>query len=218
LNAGESCAAHRLAVLPAMLMLLGSPTAAAVAEPQPAEIVRDVAVQLARVIAARHAELEAEPALMHAIVDTYLRPHFDLRTAGRLILGEHWKAASPAQQERFIAAFYGFLVRSYATSLLEFRHDTLRLLPEQATAESDSARVHALFVSADGTPVRIDYYMRRTAHGWRVVDVIAEGVSYVRTYRADIGAEIREGGLEATIERLERVGAERGSRRRRTQP
>jgi ABC-type transporter MlaC component len=44
--------------------------------------------------------------------------------------------------------------------------------------------------------------MRPTATGWKVVDVIAEGVSYVRTYRTDFGAEIRERGLDALIERL----------------
>jgi phospholipid transport system substrate-binding protein len=55
----------------------------------------------------------------------------------------------------------------------------------------------------DGSQYHVDYYMRRGRAGWKILDVIAEGVSYVRTYRTDFGAEIRANGLDKLIERLE---------------
>jgi len=55
---------------------------------------------------------------------------------------------------------------------------------------------------SDGSQYHVDYYMRPTRAGWKIVDVIAEGVSYVRTYRTDFGAEVRSQGLDALIARL----------------
>ena len=47
--------------------------------------------------------------------------------------------------------------------------------------------------------------MQHGAAGWRILDVIAEGVSYVRTYRTDFGAEIRATSLDSLIDRLEQT-------------
>jgi ABC-type transporter MlaC component len=55
----------------------------------------------------------------------------------------------------------------------------------------------------DGKSFEVDFYLRRDHRGWRIVDVIAEGISYLRTYRSDFGAEVRSEGLEALILRLE---------------
>ena len=57
-----------------------------------------------------------------------------------------------------------------------------------------------------GTPVPVDYKLRKTAAGWKAWDVIIEGISYVQNFRADFDTEIGQKGLEATIKRLETEG------------
>jgi phospholipid transport system substrate-binding protein len=55
----------------------------------------------------------------------------------------------------------------------------------------------------DGTRVPVNYTMRATPEGWKAWDVTIEGISYVKNFRTDIGAEIDQRGLEAVIDRLE---------------
>ena len=168
----------------------------------PDQVIATTAATVAAAVAKRHDELDHDKATLHALIDELLRPQFDLQAACRLILREHWNTASPAQRERFVAAFYHFLLVSYAQALLEFRFDTVTVLPLDEPPGESPVHVRTIMKLSDGSRHHVDYYMRPTPAGWKVVDVIAEGVSYVRTYRTDFGAEIRERGLDALIERL----------------
>ena len=175
---------------------------AAADEVAPDQVLATTAAAVAEAVAKRHDGLERDKAQLHALIDELLRPQFDLQAACRLILREHWTTASTAQRERFVAAFYHFLLASYAHALLEFRFDTVTVLPLDEPPGKSPLHVRTMMKLSDGTRYHVDYYMRLTPAGWKIVDVIAEGVSYVRTYRTDFGAEIRERGLDALIERL----------------
>jgi phospholipid transport system substrate-binding protein len=48
--------------------------------------------------------------------------------------------------------------------------------------------------------------MRKTDAGWKAWDVVIEGISYVKSFREDFGAEIDQKGLDAVIERMEKGG------------
>ena len=50
----------------------------------------------------------------------------------------------------------------------------------------------------------VNYTLRSTPNGWKAWDVTIEGISYVRNFRNDVGAEIDQKGFTALIERLER--------------
>ncbi len=49
----------------------------------------------------------------------------------------------------------------------------------------------------------MNYTLRATPTGWKAWDVTIEGISYVKNFQTDFGAEINEKGLEHVIERLE---------------
>jgi ABC-type transporter MlaC component len=44
---------------------------------------------------------------------------------------------------------------------------------------------------------------------WRVVDIVAEGVSYVKTYRSQFRVDIAADGLESALQWLEEKAAHR---------
>jgi phospholipid transport system substrate-binding protein len=174
-------------------------------ELSPEQVIATTSKATAEAIAKRHRELEKDTGKLHALIGELLRPQFDFEGACRLILREHWTHASSEQRERFVAAFYHYLVASYANALLEFHYDTVTVLPpdEALAADETTTRVRTMMKLNDGSQYHVDYYMRHGLAGWRILDVIAEGVSYVRTYRTDFGAEIRTNGLDKLIERLE---------------
>jgi len=58
-------------------------------------------------------------------------------------------------------------------------------------------------VQANGTPVRLDYVMRRGPQGWRAVDVLLDGsISRVAVQRSDFRSLITQGDAGALIASL----------------
>lgn len=51
-------------------------------------------------------------------------------------------------------------------------------------------------------PITIDYDMERAGDGWKVVDVIVDGMSLVQNYRTTFLQEIDNRGIDGLIRRL----------------
>jgi phospholipid transport system substrate-binding protein len=183
--------------------------AAAVPGPGPQALMERISHDLLRALDADREGLRENPAGLRALVDEYLLPHFDTDYAGRLVLGKHWRDATPLQRKRFVDAFYQSLLASYGDAILEFTEDRLTILPFRGDPAAASATVRTEVKRSDGTPVPVNYSMRATPEGWKAWDVTIEGISYVRNFRTDFGAEIDQKGLDAVIERLEAQNAAR---------
>lgn len=171
------------------------------------EIVAGTAAELATTIATRRAELENDHEAIAMLVDTLILPRFDMRRGSRAILAEHWDSASAADRDRFVTAFYDYLVATYGDLLLQFKPETLRVLPFDGDAAHSPARVHTIITLTDGTEVDVDFVMIGAGQDWRVVDIEAEGVSYVKTYRSQFRVDIAADGLGSVIEWLEQKAA-----------
>jgi phospholipid transport system substrate-binding protein len=200
---------HRQAVAAVMTLLLSVDLLAD--ELAPEQVIANTSTAIANAIAKRHREFEKDTQKLYALIDELVRPTFDFEGACRLILRDHWTQAAPAQRQRFVASFYHFLLASYGTALLEFRYDTITVLPADEPPDDSTARVRTVMRLSDGSTYHVDYYMRHSPAGWRILDVIAEGVSYVRTYRTDVGAEVRANGLDAVIQRFESAKARKSA-------
>ena len=53
----------------------------------------------------------------------------------------------------------------------------------------------------------MNYSLRATPQGWKAWDVTIEGISYVKNYRTDFGAQADKEGIDAVIKRLETQNA-----------
>ena len=178
--------------------------ASAVDTRTPVELVEETANAVATRVATDRERLAANPSELYALVDEVFLPVFDTRYAGRLILGRHGRTATPEQRDQFVESFYQFLVRSYASSMLRFRKDNIRIFPAPPGQASNPKRtvVRTKMRLDDGSSVSVDYSLRLTERGWRVFDVRIEGISYVQTYRSQFDVEISANGLDATIARM----------------
>jgi phospholipid transport system substrate-binding protein len=181
--------------------------AVAVPGPGPQELMQKVSQDLLRELDANRAAYAKDPSRLRVLADKYMLPHFDVEYSARLVLGKHWRAASEAQRKRFIDAFYQSLMRNYGDAVAEFTADRLTLLPFKGDVASGTATVRTEVKRSNGTPVPVNYSMRATPQGWKAWDVTIEGISYVKNYRTDFGAEIEQKGIDAVIQRLEAQNA-----------
>jgi phospholipid transport system substrate-binding protein len=177
------------------------PTAAAPA-PGPQELMSDLSARLFGALDKESAATRHNPDKILPLIDRLLAPHFDIEYAGRLVLGPHWRAASPEQRQLFAAALFQRLLRTYAGAVAEWTPDRFKVLPLRADPEALQVTVHTQVTSERGVLVPVDFRIRQTADGWKIFDVTVDGVSYMRIYHDDTDEEITQKGLDATIARL----------------
>ena len=190
----------------AACMALGAGAAVAAdsaAQLAPDELVKKVVNDVLKDLDANRAEYRKDPKKVRMVVDKYMLPYFDTRYAAQLVMAKHWKTATEQQRKRFIDAFYQSLLQNYGETLVDFTPDRLKILPYTGKPEETNVTVRSEVRRDNGSRVPVNYSLRKTPDGWKAYDVQIEGVSYVKSFRTDFGAEMQQKGIDAVIQRLE---------------
>lgn len=138
------------------------------------------------------------------IVETFIEPHVDFNRFAALVLGKHWRRATPEQRRRFKEAFKEFLIRTYAVTHAQYVDWRIRFLPiKKWHPDAEKIIVRTEFYRPGADPMPVYFRMVRRPDGWKVYDVIIEGVSLVKNYRTSFTREIERIGLEGLISKLE---------------
>ena len=188
--------------LTAATMSLTSLTAFAADTPN--RVIEESVALLTEGLDGRKAELAADRPALYKLIDSILLPRFDRDFAAQIVLAKYWRTASAEQKNRFIEGFYQSLMRRYADGVLEFDPSKITVLPFRGDATKNRTKVRSTVVLDDGSKVAVDYDLVKRESGWLVFNVVVEGVSYVRNYRAELDSEITASSLDAVIERLEK--------------
>ncbi len=173
------------------------------ADESPNEVVESAVALFAERLGGRRDELAEDREALYELIDEILLPRFDRKFAAQVVLAKHWRSASESQRERFIEAFYQALVRRYADGLLQFEQDKVEVLPYRGDATKARTKVRSTVQMKDGGKVAVDYDLVKRESGWLLFNVVIEGISYVRNFRAELDSEIRSSSLDAVIDRLE---------------
>jgi len=180
-----------------------TPESKAVDASGPSQLIESSANTLLKGIDARRAEFRKDPTGLYQLVENTLLPHFDTPYAAQLVLGTHWRTATTEQRRRFVEAFYSSLLYQYGDAMIDFTADRLRVLPTKVDGTTDRATVRTEIKRSNGTKVQVNYSLRKINGEWKAWDVVIDGISYVKSYREDYGAEVDQKGLDAVIQRLE---------------
>jgi phospholipid transport system substrate-binding protein len=127
---------------------------------------------------------------------------FDLPQILHTIVGLYWSSIPAAQQTTLLAAFRAYTICNYAANFDTDSGDSFRILPESRAVGADQV-VETEIVPKSGDPTRLDYVMRQTAGGWRVIDVLEQGtISQAAVQRSDFRSLISSGDAGRLIESL----------------
>jgi|SRR6185436_4477199 len=181
----------------------GKPAPAAVDASGPSELIESAANIMLSGIDAHRDEYRKDTTGLYKLVEDTLLPHFDTPYAAQLVLGKNWRNATPEQRQRFVKAFYQSLLYTYGDALVDFTADRLRVLPTKVGAEDTKATVRTEITRSNGTKVAVFYTLRKINGEWKAWDVVIDGISYVKSYREDYGAQVDQMGMEAVIKNLE---------------
>jgi phospholipid transport system substrate-binding protein len=203
-------AAAFVAAAPAVLAQGTAQAAVATKAGTPSKMVLDNSTRILATLESRRAEFTKNRGALRQFISTEFNAMFDRDYAARLVLGAHGRGASDADVKLFADALADGLMSRYGSSLLDFNTKLkVRVKSETALPNGRGVRVASEFLRQGGDPVPVDYLMRNTGTGWKVFDVMVEGVSFVQTFRtqfdgplnrksiAQVAADIKSGKLQA---------------------
>ena len=142
-----------------------------------------------------------------ALAEEKILPLIDFEEATRLAVGRAWRNTTPEQRKRLETEFRSMLVRIYSNAIGTYQGQTMRVLPVRMQPGATEATVRNQYVRPGKPPASVDYAMRKTASGWKIYDITAEGISLVLTYRSEFEQVVQQSGVDGLIKRLSEKNA-----------
>jgi phospholipid transport system substrate-binding protein len=165
--------------------------AAATVPGSPSKQVLDNSQRILTTLEQRRAEFTKDRGALEKFVSGEFNAMFDRDYAARQVLGRHARGASDADVKLFADALADSLMRRYGSSLLDFNTRLkVRIKSETALPRGLGVKVSSEMLRQGGEPIPVDYLMRKSGGGWKVFDVMVEGVSFVQTFRQQFDSEL----------------------------
>jgi phospholipid transport system substrate-binding protein len=183
-----------IAILAAALL-----PALAAAQETPDQLVKRTTDEVLQIIRSDKDVASGNSAKVVQLAEQKVLPHFDFTRMTRLAVGRNWAQATDAQKEELTKGFRTMLVRTYSSSLTQYRDQKIEVKPLKLGAGEKEATVRTQVIQQGGPPIPIDYAMELAADGWKVFD----GASLVTTYRGTFNDQIQKGGIDGLIKTLQ---------------
>ena len=180
-----------LVVAPAAVLAQSAAPAAVATQGSPSKLVLDNSTRILSTLEKRRAEFTANRGKLEQFVAGEFNNMFDRDYAARQVLGRHGRGASDADVKLFADALADSLMRRYGSSLLDFNTKLrVRIKSETTLPRGLGVKVASEMLRSGGEPIPVDYLMRKSGNGWKVFDVMVEGVSFVQTFRQQFDSEL----------------------------
>ena len=131
---------------------------------------------------------------------------FDIVT--RQAMGPGWRQFSATDQKRVTGLFSELMIRAYSARVVGTQRPKVVFGSPIALASDRCEIPTRVTTSSSNDPIAVVYRMIKLPTGWRIYDVLIEGVSFVANYRAQFDELIQKGGALAAIRTLEAKLAE----------
>jgi phospholipid transport system substrate-binding protein len=155
-------------------------------------------LQAGLIAAAKPTIEERYRALEPLIVATH-----DLPYIAEFALRRQWPALTEGQRQRFVAAFQRLSVMTYAARFGNVAPDAFRALEAKEPDAGGRAQVATAIKREGQADVPLVYLLQEDAQGWRIVNIVADGVSDLALKRAEYQRLFASGGIEGLIAELE---------------
>jgi phospholipid transport system substrate-binding protein len=118
-------------------------------------------------------------------------------------LRRQWASLTEADRQRFVAAFERLSVMTYAARFKAIGADTFRAVTPGAADASGRVQVATAVARESQPDVSLEYLLQQDEKGWRIVNVIADGVSDLALKRAEYQRLFASGGLDGLLAELD---------------
>ena len=136
-----------------------------------------------------------------ALFRSLLNEAFDIRLIGRFVVGRYWRKAEADDQEAFLLAFEDAIVQRFLPLFSHYRGE--QLIIGAAAPDTKNPKytvVTSTYIDSQGRQVKADWRLLERDGGYKVFDVVVEGVSMAITLRSEYASVIKnQGGLPGLV-------------------
>lgn len=129
----------------------------------------------------------------------------DIPWVGRFVMGQYWRQATEDQKSRYLRKYEKFLILHYTSRFADYSSGTFTITGTKPD-ENDNCTV-SMELKGDkpgDEPVLVDYRVKKNS-GFKIFDVIVEGVSLITTQRAEFSSVIGSHDINYLINKLDNM-------------
>lgn len=152
-----------------------------------------------KILSSKTLKAEVKKAERRAQLRKTINERFDFAEMARRSLATHWIKRTAEEKKGFVKIFSDLLEKSYVDKVESYQDEKINYTSE--TIDGEYATVKTKIVTSNNE-VPIDYKMFKDSKGWRVYDVVIEGVSLVNNYRSQFNKIISTSSYETLVKKM----------------
>jgi len=125
----------------------------------------------------------------------------ELTKIARIVVGKEWEKLSEEQQQKLVDVFSELSIASYAHNFKDYSGESFVFDSEEETTRGGFV-VHSHLVIPDDKPVKFDYMLKEKGNSWRIINIIANGVSDLALKRSEYTTILQREGFDALISKI----------------
>jgi phospholipid transport system substrate-binding protein len=126
---------------------------------------------------------------------------YDLPYISKVVVGRYWKNFSKEQKSQFVETFTRFSIATYADRFDGYSGEKFQTISWEEIKKRRYL-IKTVLIKANGENIELDYILHESNNQWRIINVIAEGVSDLSLKRADYTSYLNKKGFDDLLKKL----------------
>jgi phospholipid transport system substrate-binding protein len=129
----------------------------------------------------------------------------DLPYIARVIMGRYWRQATEAQQAEYLRLFDALVLQTMAERIDSYAGQTFEVTGSRKADDTDTVVSTNILTPSGGPTYRVDWRVRQGEDGgFKLIDIVAEGVSLVLTQRSEVNDIVGRSGIDGLLAEMRR--------------
>ena len=126
---------------------------------------------------------------------------YDLPFIAKTVVGRYWNKFTPEQQSEYVETFTRMSIATYADRFDGYSGELFKTISEDPLRRGRLV-VKTVLVKSSGEQVQLDYILHQSSDEWRVINVIAQGVSDLSLKRADYTSYLKKKSFDDFLSKI----------------
>lgn len=125
----------------------------------------------------------------------------DVEWIGKFVLGHYWQPLSTEEKRAYLTAYKKYLSNTYVSKLKEFNDQ--KVIIKNVKKLDDGQYIMSTEIQAPDNNMKVEYRIKETNAGYKIRDIIAEGISLLNTERTEFSTTLNNKDIYALNDLLQ---------------
>ncbi len=137
----------------------------------------------------------------YQILQTIVLDTHRLKSIARVAIGRYWRDLSEEEQHSYLKLFSRLSVSGYASRFWKFQGEHFEIISEETLKRGQIVIKSDLYLKDEET-IRLSYILSEVGGDWKIINVIAKGISDLAIKRAEYTSIMSKNGFDTLLDRI----------------